>query len=525
MTIRTKLKFLSLITIIGLALIASVTIFGLNRIRDTEETAHRRESYTNNLLEIKARALSTIMLDPTLPETREVFSTAERAIEQQGALVIAIIRRADVKEEFKKILDRWASYLKASQALIRLAETDAKAAREQLIPLYHSEFKPVETALAQFIEIRQKEALEGVATAKTVTQTVFWSVISLLAVVSVVNIAAVFYLSRSLRRGIDEVLGGLEPLKQGDLTHEIAYAGKDELGDVVGGVNGFVRELRKIISATRDRSIRLAEASTQLSSAARSMLQSSGQQNDAASSVAASVEEYSISIDQVAESATQAEQKASESGETSRDGGLQVKSAISEIRRIETVVTDATSQMETLGQQAKDISSIANVIKEVADQTNLLALNAAIEAARAGEQGRGFAVVADEVRKLAERTNASAEEISTMVTSVQGSTEQTSNVMQEGNAMVSKGVRQIEHAGDAMQLISERSAEVVAAIAEISSALREQRTAGTEIARNVERIAQMAEAGRNSAEEVSAAAQEMEHVADELQAEVERFRV
>lgn len=195
----------------------------------------------------------------------------------------------------------------------------------------------------------------------------------------------------------------------------------------------------------------------------------------------ASVNRTTLTIEELGATSLQTAQQADTSAASAQqalglsDSGRQtVQETLDGIVDLRARVGDIAEKIMQLSEQTDQISTVSNLVADVADQTNMLALNAAVEAARAGEQGKGFAVVAGEIRKLADQSRSSADQIGTLVSAIQGSIDSTVMVTDEGNKTAEVGIKLTENTLSVFQDIATAVKEVSIASQQIAQSSKKQ---------------------------------------------------
>ncbi|HOY03118.1 MAG TPA: methyl-accepting chemotaxis protein [Zoogloea sp.] len=337
-----------------------------------------------------------------------------------------------------------------------------------------------------------------------------------------------FFITRNRLSPIKGLLDATHHIGDGDLSvrfPETAADSANELDQITRSLDGTTRKIGTLIRDVIRTANTVKESARTLRLGSDEVVTSTSSQSEAAAGLASAIEELSVSISHVSDSAALARDITQQAKAHADDGGIKVRNMISGMDRISEEIGKAGEAVNLLSERSARISNIGKIINEIADQTNLLALNAAIEAARAGESGRGFAVVADEVRKLAERTASSTREISVTVSEVQGEADRVVAMIKGVTSEVREGVQFATDSGSVLDSIRNESNRTTSAVNDIADAMREQSAASQDVARGVERIAQMAEQNNQITRHTHGQTAVLEQLAADLEAKVSHFRV
>jgi methyl-accepting chemotaxis protein len=355
--------------------------------------------------------------------------------------------------------------------------------------------------------------------------TMIAATVVMLLVISVTLLVGI-NLSRQINGGLLNMQQAMNKISQSlDFTTRIPARRADEVGQTTELFNQLVdtvqQTMRKVLSGAQS----VGQSTQQLKDTALRVSDAAAEQNQAASTMAANIEQMTVSIHHVADQAQSSRALARESGEMAKQGIVAIDQTIQDIHQISTAVKSSANSIRQLVSHSDNVEKVVAVIRDIADQTNLLALNAAIEAARAGEQGRGFAVVADEVRKLADRTTSSTKEISTTISAMAGLSDEAISNIQAAEQKVDNGEQSADQVVQLMHKLGDASSRSALMVEEISSAIMQQGSASHAVAQQVEHTANMAEESASAAGVTAQSADYLNQLATEQMAVLSRFKL
>jgi methyl-accepting chemotaxis protein len=304
-------------------------------------------------------------------------------------------------------------------------------------------------------------------------------------------------LMETVDRGLGETAEVLSALAETNLTRRMEGDYRGAFAQLKADTNRVAENLNEIVGKLKITSADLKTATGEILTGANDLSERTTKQAATIEETSAAMEQLAVTVQQNAQRATDAADNAGSVTRAAEGGGE--------------VMLQTTAAMERITTSSGKISNIIGMIDDIAFQTNLLALNASVEAARAGDAGKGFAVVAVEVRRLAQSAASASSEVKMLI-------EQSGSEVAAGSRLVAQAAERLE----SMLAGARRNNELLADIARES---REQAMSIDEVNVAIRQMDEMTQHNAALVEQTNAAIEQTEAQATELDRIVDIFTI
>lgn len=415
----------------------------------------------------------------------------------------------------------------------------------------------IDNMMTAFTEI---EGTDWILVSYIPTETIYADIDGVRILMVVIGLVSLLLLAILIERVVQVVIKPVKELTKiitsmtdGDFTVSVTTKSNDEIGVMSRGVERFIQSMRKMILSIHGVSDKLHIQADNSNNVSGDMYDASKLQSDSMQELNNTVEQLSLSVNEIAENATtlaavvantrddgkQVDLKVKETVEVSRKGKADMQNVGAAMQSINESMKKLQQAIDKVGSASEEITKITGVISDIADETNLLSLNASIEAARAGEAGKGFAVVATEIGKLAQTSSNSVHNIESLISeinvlvkdAVSQAGDSVDNIQNSGE-LVNGALRtfdvifdNIDEVNSLVQQMIEKVEQVDNVAVNVAAISEEQAASSQEILATSTTMVEQAHNITENSETVAEGAKELTESAVELADQVNMFKV
>ncbi|ACH64208.1 methyl-accepting chemotaxis protein [Aliivibrio fischeri MJ11] len=350
--------------------------------------------------------------------------------------------------------------------------------------------------------------------------------------ITLISILSGLYISKDLNRRIALINSSLDQfisldLRSGKVCSFIDSNDfiNDEIGSIMMSIRSFRLKIVTVINAVKESIDVSNDAFSLMNEQSKENEKAIVQQLNSVDMLATAINEMQCASSEITNNINNSANFTSDASKECNQTKQMVSNTSEVINLASSEIDECNALIAELRNDSNKISSVLDMISNIADQTNLLALNAAIEAARAGEQGRGFAVVADEVRVLAQKTQHSTIEINNIISNLQAKTHDVSEKMELSQTTIKECVEQSTISRNNIEIVDNNLNSISDMSHQISTASEEQSCVIEEINGNAINVRDMSQVCMDVSSVISEQVKNMNKSISNLSKNVEQFKL